>query len=103
MCLSRTVTGKAVWEEGPAAAQKRAWSSQTVRGPRQCLQVRDARDPSEAMWVDEERGPDPEALLRQAQWDPLDMGCEPEEELRVYLRLELRGWGRPVPELKPEA
>lgn len=59
----------------------------------QCLQVRDARDPSEAMWVDEERGPDPEALLRQEQWHPLDMGREPEEELRVYLRLGVGGGG----------
>lgn len=58
-----------------------------VRGPGQCLKVRDAQDPSEAVWVDEERGPDPEALLRQEQWDPLNMGREPEEELSVYLRL----------------
>lgn len=33
----------------------------------------------------------PEALLRQEQWDPLNMGCEPEKDLRVYLRLAVGG------------
>lgn len=90
MCLSRTMTGKAVWEEGPEASLDLASVSQTVRGPGSACGWEMLRTPASTCGLMRREALIPEALLRQEQWDRLNMGREP-EELRLYLRLAVGG------------